>query len=202
MSANPLPQPPEDRAAGFMILQYANATDKHRMRVHLPLFNPTTFAYNTAAGTETDVTHTFNGLVGVIKPFYTSDWVFTLYQLWQVVAGVASELYQIPSITGVAGTLASANSSTTRDVFEAFNMRSSNGGRFRLMTMGAPAVSAANLGGTVTPTSGMGSLEQAVVAYLTGANCAILAHDGGRPQGNAHVTIGRNRRLRRHFGYS
>lgn len=199
----------KDNSGGFMVVQYANGSYAHKMRVHFDKVTASdpTMTYQVASGTETTVFQTFANLCNLLKPYRDSSWAFTLSSIYLTTGpdpnisgyNLLVEQFGWASPTPIAGTGAAATTALQAASFEALNFHTIAGGRARFMIIGIGGFVLA-LPATVTPTSGGGASDQALVGYLTGANTAIRGHDGAKLTGGAHVTSGYQARLRRHYG--
>lgn len=196
-----IPTPRPDNSGGFMVIQYANASYKHRARFHLAPFNNSAWGYvSVGTGQEANVQATFTAIANVLKAFYTSDWSFSMQSLWQNNAGVITELFGWTVPSNVAGSTASAFGGTTADTEKIYNFHTNHGGRSRVVLLGPPASNAYDQAANVTATSGGNGSDQALVAYFTGTTTQVVGHDGYPLISPAHLTVTRNRRIRRKIG--
>ena len=200
-----IPTPPPDNSGGFLILQYTNGTRLHKMRVHLIPFIPgggASVPYVTPPGTEHSINDTFFALASLMAPYFTSAWSISGAALYQMVSGVPTEVFPVPTSGAVVGTAAGSDATGEVPAGEMiFNFKSTLGNRAKLIIIGSSQW-AANAPAIVTTTTGGAARDQAMVAYLTGVNTAIVAHDGSKFTGNAHLTYPLNKRLRKHYQYA
>lgn len=216
-----IPQAPVDNSGGFMLVQYSNGTDVHRMRLHVLPFSRSEFvisgtpetygaddghhsyAYSphTPAGAEMGINDTFAAICNLLKPYYTNAWTFTLAALYQNVGNVLGEVFPTPTPTAVTGTSVSALLTTqSRAMERMFNFKTALGGKARLALLG-PYGYGTDSPTTVTGSSGGSASDQALVAYLSGNNTAIVGHDGQKLSNSARVTSTLNKRLRRKYNF-
>jgi hypothetical protein len=197
--------PPPDASGGYILIKYANATDSHKMRVHVApfLLNGWTGAVQGGAsvdypytgtqgsGTEPTIAATFAALVAELKASYNNAWTFSLDSLYQVVNGEPTLVPVPPNPTPVVGSGPTATGIIDRYTEQILNFRTNSGHRARLVMIA--------LGGASTLGAAMIPNTNPIVGYLTGAVTAIRAHDGSTLLAPAHATYAQNRRLRRHF---
>lgn len=210
MSSTPIPTPPADLSGGYMVLQYTNGTDTHKMKVHTIPFGSTpsgannTYTYSGAGGlpahTETDTNATFAALGALWAPYYNNAWTLTVAAIYVIASGVPTQLPIIPSPAAVTGTNSTATTGIARAAEKIFNFRTTGGNRARFILVG----SAAEVIGVPIQTvaNSGGNADQQLVAYLTGNATAITAHDGTKMLSPAKQTLPYNRRLRRHYGFA
>lgn len=216
-----VPTPPADQSGGYMILGLTNGTDTHRMKVHVLPFSLTNFvvggvagasddgnhdyAYTGSrpAGSEMGITDTFAALAAMVKGYYHSNWTITLVSLYQMQSGIPVEIFPTPTPTPVAGSSSAADAAGQYRALQVnYNFRTSGGHRARIVLTGSDQSSLQTPFQQV-PLTGTGSNRDSnFVAYLTGANTAVVGHDGQKLQPPAHVTFVVNRRLRRHYGFA
>lgn len=216
-----VPVAPPDASGGYMVIQYTDGTDTHRMRVHVLPFSTTEFSVSGAltstddgnhnyaytgsrpAGSELGINDTFAGFMGVLKAEFSTVWTFSLLSLYQNVAGTLTEVFPVPTPTPVAGTnAAGAPTGQQRAMESVYTFRTSGGHHARIICIGQHASMGLYVPATVSPTSGSNAADQALVGYLTGANTGIVGHDNMKLQSPCHLTFAANRRLRRHYGYA
>lgn len=198
-----------DKSGGFMIVQYANGTYTHRMRVHFDKVNPAdpTMTYQTASGSETTVFQTWTNLVNLLKPYHDSSWSYSLLSIYQNTGAdpnttgynIFTEQFGWNAPTPIAGTATTATSAVNAPLFAAFNFHTAAGGRARIMIIGMGGAGYGvpySVAASGTPSGP----DQSLVSYLVGTNTAVRGHDGARFTGGAHVTTGVHKRLRRHYG--
>lgn len=218
-----VPQAPADASGGFMTIQANNGTDTHRLRVHLLPFSLTSFvvsgtpetygdddghhnyAYvpNTPAGAEMGVSDTFAALCAKLAPIYATTWTFELLNLYQNNSNVLTEVFPTPVVTPVPGSEAGSSTPTgiARAVEAILNMKSTGGGRARVVITAWDQNAAATVPANMSSTSGP-TAWAALISYLSGANTGVVARDGHKLANAAHVTYVINRRLRRKYGYA
>ena len=200
------PTPPPDASGRFMIIRYFNATDTHRMRIHLSPFSLTGwtgaqqagatvdygYAGGTPAPTEGTVAATFAALVNTFKSGYHTGWTFLLDQLYQVVSGVPTLVPVPPNPTQIIGTNASAPSTLDRYTATVYNFRTTSGHRARVEYIGAT--------GAATGTAASLTAAHPVAGYLGGAATGVRAHDGTPLLLPCHQTYPQLKKLRRKMG--
>lgn len=198
--------PPADASGGFFVTKITNGVDTHRERIHVIPFgasgaaspNPfhgatVDYAYTTSAGTEGSIVATwYNFVTQFVQANYPSTYTLSLDAVYKIVSGLAVQQAVVPNPTPLAGTNAGAVGTKDRYVQSTWSGRTARGGRFKFSIIGGVGF-AANTAVTQT-------VSNTGVAYLQGANCAVVGHDGGQLIGNVHVTYAENRRLRKHYG--
>ncbi len=216
----PFPTAPVDASGGILKIGMTDGLDEHFVTVHVKPFtatvpaSPYAWTYLAAAGTETSVRAAAINFIDVIKPLYDSTWNFWVESLHRVTAGVATPVFPIPDVGAEVGTSAETSPAlgdAARFCATVYDLSTALGGRFRFELCAAathtgsstgprelqpPAVCTISAGGYDTV------LDPAIIAYLEGANCGILAHDGQKPVGPAKLSIFDNKRLRRKYGFA
>lgn len=199
----PFPTPPPDNSGGYFILTYTNTVngDAHRMRVHVrPLNSDATYS-SPSATVEPGVPQTFTNLATFLKPFYSTNWTFSLTAIFKNNGdGTFTELFGWTAPASVAGTSAAAYVQPgERASQQTFTMQDAFGGRLKMILLGREQSSGTNppviYGGSPT-----GDANQKLVDYLsTASKTNIVSRNGHIAQSPARAVYGMNRRLRRHF---
>lgn len=216
-----IPTPPADLSGGFMIIQADNGTDRHKHRIHVLAFDTASFVVGGVAGVGDDGNHnyaytgsrpagselgindTFAAYTALIKPLYNAVWTLSLVALYQMQAGEPVEIWPTPTPASVVGTSPDGPpTGPERAVEVIYNMRTNAGRKGKVIAIGGSASFILYAPVIVTPTTGGSANDRALMAYLSGANTAIVGHDNQKFQGRAHQTWTVNRRLRRHYGYA
>jgi hypothetical protein len=202
-----IPTPPVDLSGGIMLIRYSNGTYTHTMRFHLEAFGAAgsgpgfdrTYTSPRTGQTELSVNATWTGITTYLKPLWTAAWTFTIQGLYQVVGGVASQVFPTPGTAAVVGTSVGAEA-TLPEIETTLSNRTVNGGRFKLTLL------AASGSGVIAPLiivpNAAGSNIEKLCAYVESVNTGIVARDGTQPIGSFHETVCLNRRLRRHYGHA
>lgn len=205
-----VPTPPVDASGGIMVVQYTNGTDTHRARIHVPSFNygsGTNWVYNpvVGSGVEAQISDTFAALCAVLKPAYNTAWTFSLLAVAQIVGGIPVQRFGWPIPATVAGTYAGSSPLTNqqRAGQTSFNGKTLLGGRNRLTLIGCNYYASSLNNAPYVPSSGVDSVGDAIRAYLSNANTAIVGHDGAKLSAyGPRITFCVNKRLRRRYGYA
>lgn len=187
--------PPLDTSGGFIVFQYTNGSHTHRMRVHVAPFNKATRLYLSAHGTENGLDDTSVNFIDVVKPFYTAAWSFSVLSEWHWNSGVLEPVLP-PTVLGSEVGTSGGSEAISPDLEKIINGRSSSGGRYRFTMIEAAGLT---LVGPSTISSSSSGATGAFMAYVSGANTGVVAHDGGAIVDYARQTVGENRRLRRAY---
>lgn len=187
--------PPADASGGFFVLQYSNGVYTHRQRLHVLPFNASTLAYTSPPGSEANVPATIGAWENIWEAFYGTAWSISVLSIWQIVSGVPVLLPTVPTVTAT-GTVTTGSEAKLPSGEVIFNFRTTLGNRARIVFI-APRNWDVTDPQVVNPgsTAPFGTL----MTYITGANTAIVAHDGSKLPGTAKVTQPYNRRLRRRY---
>lgn len=198
------PTPPPDNSGGFMVIQYANAIDSHRMRLHFrPIGTDPTFSAPSCTA-HTTVMSEYTAFVTLIKGLWTTNWTFSLKSIFKNNGdGTFTELFGWAQPADIAGTSTGTDAAYQNRAGEAImSLKTSFGGRARIIQI-ATANRDYSLAGTVVSGNPSGTIEEQLVDYLTTASKTnLVAHDGHVMVNPGHFTLVINRRLRRHYGFA
>lgn len=227
----PIPLPPVDASGGYMIVSYNVSNDRHKLRFHVLPFSTALFgvtvagvetiqpgddgrhnyAYQpaTPAGAEIGVLDTFHAYITLIAAFFRPGTTFSLSALYQVNPGPPVTITPIgatPVATPISGSAAAGpdQAGQLRALEIIYNMKTSGGGKARIALMEPPVNGALNPPVTLTSAGGgnASAQEGPLLTYLSGANTAVVGHDGHKLLNFATQTSVINRKLRRKYGYA
>lgn len=202
-----IPTPPPDASGGYLIMEYTQGTDTHRMRLHVAPFNfpaATQFNYNpvVGAGVEVNVTDTFDAFGAVFKAWIKTTDSLNLLSVFQIVGGVPVERFGFAQPPPIAGTdVAALPVNQGRAGYVSFNFKSVLGGRAKVVIIGG-----ANAGAVAENPklsfAGAGGITGAIISYLVSTNSAARCHDGNKFAAVGDVSYGISEKLRRRYGFS
>lgn len=213
-----LPTPPVDTSGGYLSLRARDSDTgrRHSIRLHVVDFDET-FNYVADGGlmqptpTEGSIADTVAAFGAEWAKHYSTNWKLSLRSVYKVIhadatvngvprfAGVPFRTARPPGIAAIPGVGLDNTVGVEHAIAHMYNFTSLSGGRARITLIGLGG-EAIDVGSDVVANAG-GTDEEKLVAYLSGNDTAICAHDGGRLDSVANLTVDALDVLRRKYEF-